>query len=318
MVKGTNFIITLAWVLSPMFFSVFAQNYPISNQEKAENAISAYLESIYKDNDEYRAYTFSNVEVLDSDPYKRLMQLLETKKLMDGDPTKSNELYTLDTLIKAQEKYIEERKARYNYKISHIYSIKKDKGTYILYESQFTLNGVFKIKDATVKMDVELDNDEYDWVYYYMQQYPLLGDNSKQVTESNKIYNYFNQRLSEIDDVSEKNHQFKINLLVTMAIKRMSKFDLGFCARAAVRYHMKHLPFDYINYKSEEFSNLNTLTIGEGDSLIGYSLFHQFKAKNTNGIDSLQCFYFELDPWFVVAGMIPVEKPWEKYFQQKK
>lgn len=317
MLKGTNFILIIVGVFHPVWLAVFAQNYPISNQEKAENAISAYLESIYKDEDEYRAYTFSNVEVLDSDPYKRLILLLETKKVIDGDPAKTKELYALDSLIKAQEKYIEERKARYNYKISHVYSIKKNRDTYILYETQFILNGVFKIKDVSVKMDVELDTDEYDWVYYYMQQYPLLGENSKQVAESNKIYNYFNQRLIEIDDISEKNYQFKINLLVTMAIKRISKFDLGFCARAAVRYYMKHLPYDYPDYKSEEFSNLNTLTIGESDSLIGYSLFHQFRAKNSSGIDSLQCFYFELDPWFVVAGMIPVEKPWDKYFNQK-
>jgi hypothetical protein len=318
MLKGTKIIYTLGWFFCLFCHSIYAQNYPISHQEKAENVISNYLESVYKDNDEYRPYIFSNIQVLDSEPYLRLLKLLEAKKYLDGDTTRKDELFALDTLIKAQEKYIEQKNARYNYKISHIYSIKKSRDVYVVYETMFTLSGNFIIKDVTVKMDAELDTEEYDWVYYYMQQYPLMGDNSKKIEESNKIYNYFNQRLSEIEDITDKNYQFKINLLVTMAIKRVSAFDLGFCARAAVRYYMKHLPYDYPDYKSEEFSQLNTLTTGENDSLMGYSLFHQFRAKNSSGIDSLQCFYFELDPWFMVAGMIPVEKPWDNYFQQKK
>jgi hypothetical protein len=288
-------------------------------QDKCEQAVQTYIRNTMKNEGMYKAYSFGSVEIIVP---KEIIYLEELKKSRAELATMGDRYGTrldsmlrrTDTLIASQERIIAEKHIRNMYKINHLFTFfnttVKDKHKAL--ECRFYLSANFKVMDVHVLMSAELDDINYDWFHYYVMQLPLFkGDDEDEVNRrSYDIYNYFNKRMSSFD--GDKDALLKSTLVAVRLTQKFNRFDPELIAKGVVIENYFRKP----GYKALDFSVVNALTtkVADRDTLLGYSLFHKFSSDFGSVKDSVQCHYFELDPWFVIAGSQIVMPPFEKYF----
>ena len=298
---------------------------PRDMQDEAEKNVAAYIRKIFGESVSYKQYNFGKIYRLKHPLAVELDQLRELRALLPGmKDNYGNRLDSVqriyDSLIIAKENEIKQKNAYSDYIISHVYTIKKNnnqgKGT--VYEADFILDYQLGVKDVKVHTAVELGNDDFDWFYYYFQQFPIFNtgsyDRDRQL--SAEIYDYYNSRLATIE--GNKEELLKTALRVTRNINRNKAFDKDKIFAFVLEKKIIESGV-YKDYRPVDYSEIEEIKVknNETDSLIGYKAFHLFSYKNEKDEVVKKAIYTELDQYFVVAGILSVEPPYEKYFEDK-
>lgn len=301
----------------------FAQSDRGEIQDMAESSVEKYVRSVMLSAGSYRGFSFGEVEVLIPSEVKYLEELKENKKVASGmkdhfGPRHDSVLVAYDTLIARQERLIIQKKVRNNYKVDHLFSINQmEKHT--IFEAEFFLSANFKVKNVKVSMDAVLNKEDYDWFYYYFMGYGLFvgGTEEENAERTAAVYDHFSSRIT-----SEKENKNEVLYSLIAAVKTIRKtdvYDPAAISKIVIHSWMLRHKSEYPGYIAGDFSSVKAIYSKDNGSeeLVGYSLFHRFTAQDNKGQLGLQCFYFELDAWFVPAGTMIAEAPFEKYFDGK-
>lgn len=295
-----------------------------SPQVKAEENVKAYILKKFGTEAQYKSYNFGQVFRLKKQEQRELDQLLELKALVPGmkdhyGNKTDSVLKTYDSLILAKENEIKTKNIVSDYIISHVFSIKKKNGSGTVYEIDFILNNAFEVIDLKTKLAADLAKDDFDWFFFFFQRYPIFnsGNNSRDVEESNTIFDYYNNRLAQLKEGKE---EFLLTALrVTRIINKLKTYDVNkICGFLVLKKLDEKAICD--NYKPIVFSKAEELRIKtqQGtDSLIGYKIFHKYECIDDKGNKEIKAVYSELDAYFTPIGFLPVEAPFDKYFEEK-
>lgn len=295
-----------------------------SPQIIAEDNVEAYVKNKFGAETAYKIYNFGQLFRLKKNEQKQLDDLKELRALVPsmqenyGSKTDSV-LHHYDTLIARKEREIVQKGIKSDYIISHVFTIKKNKasdGT--VYEGDFILDDQLKVKDFRIDMAADLAKDDFDWFYYFFQKFPIFHTDNydHDVDMSNSIYDYYNARLAGLNVNKE---EFLLTALrVTRVINKSKKYDKNIIAGFVI---MKRLEERNVcdNYKPVVFTPAEEIMVkrADKDSLIGYKVFHKFECTGADGKTQTKAVYAELDPYFVPAGILDVEPPFDKYFEKK-
>ncbi|HLP13557.1 MAG TPA: hypothetical protein VK177_16595 [Flavobacteriales bacterium] len=292
----------------------------------AEENVEAYVRKKFGADASYKLYNFGNLFKLKKQEVKELDELIELRKLVpsmkDHYGAKTDSVAAAyDTLIAQKQRAIAASgKGLPDYIISHIFSIKTKKdGSGTVYECDFILNDKLEVKDLRIKLAAELAKDDFDWFYYFFQKYPIFnsGNYDADVAQSNQVFDYYNARLARLKEGKE---EFLVTALrVTRIINKTKKYDPDIICGFLV---MKRIDEKKIceNYRPIKFSPSEEIRVktSTGDSLIGYKIFHKYECTANDGKTETKAMYAELDSYFSPAGMLPVEAPFDKYFEKKE
>lgn len=293
-----------------------------SPQERAQNNVEEYIKKKFGTSLTYKNYNFGELFRIKKAEQKQLDELVELRNLVPemknhyGNKTDSV-LAHYDTLIAQKQREIKAKNIKSDYIISHVFTMKKSSGEGSVYETDFILNDQLEVKDLRMKMAVELDKDDFDWFYYFFQKYPLFnsGDYDKDVAMSNNLYDYYNNRLAFLKD--GKDEFLKTALRVTRIVHKTKKFDpnviCGFVVMKKLDERKNCENYRPVKFTTAEEIKVKTTT---NDSLIGYKIMHKFTCQSKSTDLETKAVYAELDPYFVPAGIIPVESPFDKYFKE--
>ena len=291
-----------------------------SNQEKAELSVKAYLKKTFDSLGTYEPYGFGVVNEIIPDQVTQLEELKSMKKLLPGMKDHyGNKLDSVmlayDTLIAQKDREIKTKKVRSFWKISHLYLIYLKTDSIIAYEVEFTLDPNFKVYDAHSSIYVKLTKEEAKWFDFYYMQYPLFDtwDDDGDRKRSQDIYEFYDKKMISVSE--NKGETLKRILFIIQHIKTSGEFANQKVAEAILKNEMKMLYG--VTYQPTKFSNLKAIIKNSGDGnqeLIGYSIVHTFKTGAENLLVE-KALYFELDAWLILAGNLPVEPPYEKYFE---
>lgn len=306
------------------FTVAFAQDSSVTEQQQywARERVEKYLSDKMSSQGFYRSESFGDLQVI----VPREIQYLQELKKMRSEAVNMNDYYmskqdsvlvVYDTLIAQQTREIAQKKIRNFYKIEHVFSLKEGK-EYELYEGTFYLSANLFVKDLDITMDLKLDEDEYDWFYYFKSGYNLFsgGDVTANNELSQNIYYYFSHHFSQITE--HKGEALLAMIVAVRTTKRENQYNPSKICQEVVKDFMYRRKTEFPAYLSEDFSDVKALMVNNGtkDTLAGYNLFHRFSVISTDNKDSTACLYFELDPWFMVTGTFTVEPPFEKYFEK--
>ena len=296
----------------------------LSPDEQAKANVEAYVRKRFGDEVQYKLYNFGQLYRLKKTEQKQLDELIELRALVPGMKDHygnkiDSVLQSYDTLIAKKHREIEQNKIVPDYIISHIFSIKnKTGGGGTIYEGDFILNDKLEVKDFHVKLGADLAKDDFEWFYYFFQQYPIFnsGNYDKDVNQSNQIFDYYNAQLAKLKTGKE---DFLLTALrVTRIINKTKKYDKDIICGFLVMKKIDEKKY-YENYRPIKFSNAEEIktSTATGDSLIGYKIFHKFECTGSDGKTEQKAIYCELDPYFTPAGMLKVDPPFDKYFENK-
>lgn len=295
-----------------------------SPQNIAERNIEAYIKIKFGTELVYKSYNFGQIFRLKKTEQKELDELKELRALVPGmkehygNKTDSI-LLSYDSLIAKKQREISVKGIVADYIISHVFSIKnKSGGGGTVYEGDFILNDKFEVKDFRMKLAAELAKDDFEWFYYFFQQYPIFnsGDYEKDVNHSNQIFDYYNAQLAKLKTNKE---EFLVTALrVTRIINKTKKYDKDIICGFLIMKKIDEKKY-YENYRPLKFSPAQEITVKttQGDSIIGYKIFHKFECTTEGGKSEQKAIYCELDPYFTPAGMLKVDPPFDKYFENK-
>lgn len=318
--------------IKPLFFTVhlfllscmlYGQDQYEEIRRYAESSVQKHIKSSMADLGVYRSFGFGEVEIIVPYDIRLLNELREKRKTASGMKDYFGQRYdsvmrSYDTLIAKQERMIEQYHIRNNYKVDHIFSLNKN-AVYTVYEVEFFLSANFHVKNARVKMSSALSKEDYDWFNYYFMGYELFTGGSPEENSSKTaaVYEHFGNRLSE-ENVN-KDDLLRSTVIAVKTTRKNDVFDPNLIAKEVIVNWMNLRISEFPNYTRGDFSVVNGIyNTNEGkEELIGYSVFHRFTSKNQQSEMVLQCLYFELDAWFVVAGTMLVEPPFDKYFEAK-
>lgn len=294
-----------------------------SPQVMAEDNVEEYVRNKFGTGVTYKIYNFGQVFRLKKAEHKQLDELKELRALVPGmgdhyGNKKDSVLRHYDTLIAQKEREIEQKGIKPDYIISHIFTIKEKAGNGTVYEGDFILDENLKVKDFRMDMAAELAKDDFEWFYYFFQKFPIFnsGDYERDVDMSNSLYDYYNARLSRLTTGKE---EFLLTALrVTRIINKVKKYDKDIISGFVIAKKLEEEKIcDF--YKAGVFTpaeEIRVLSQGK-DSLIGYKVFHKYQCTGSDGKTETKAVYAELDPYFVPAGILNVEPPFEKYFEKK-
>jgi len=329
MVKKSLFLLVLLFPLAGCFFYEEYYEYEtttvttpeLSNQQKSEKSVMDYmtmrfLSSPYK----YKTLGFGEWSVAEGEAREIAVLKSERKQLTLNVKNYSPKVF--DSLLAVNDSLITLMSdSGAFYQIHHIFALKVNDFKYKCYEGVFKLNRSFKVTDVVLEMDLVLDEYQYASFNHYLKQDPLFCYETTYSNDqrSQALYNFYNNRLES--GKVEKN-EFMLTIIEVISEVRYScKFEEPKIIKAMAKSYIKRFPWDYPNYQPFQFSEpqeLTVKTVKAADSLIGYSIFHSFNIVDTIGGTLLtHCLYLELDPYFMVAGALTVDPPFEKYFEKK-
>jgi hypothetical protein len=328
MIKKSLFFVSFLGILPlASFMNVSPVFLPDDRNPKeiAEENVQAYVQKKFGENAVYKLYNFGNLFRLKKQDIRDLDELIELRKLVpsmkDNYGAKTDSIAAAyDTLIAQKKRLIASKDGEFpDYIISHIFSIKTKKdGSGTVYECDFILNDKLEVKDLRIKLAAELAKDDFDWFYYFFQKYPIFnsGNYDADVEQSNQVFDYYNTRLAQLKEGKE---EFLVTALrVTRIINKTKKFDPDIICGFLV---MKRIDEEKIceNYRPIKFSPSEEIRVktSTGDSLIGYKIFHKFECTGSDSKTETKAIYAELDPYFTPVGILPVEPPFDKYFEKK-
>ena len=295
-----------------------------SPQSIAERNIETYVKTKFGTDLVYKSYNFGQIFRLKKAEQKELDELKELRALVPGMKehygTKTDSILSkYDSLIAKKEREINAKAIVPDYIISHIFSIKnKTGGGGTVYEGDYILNDKFEVKDFRIKLGAELAKDDFEWFYYFFQQYPIFntGEYEKDLNHSNQIFDFYNAQLAKLKTNKE---EFLVTALrVTRIINKTKKYDKDIICGFLVMKKINEKKY-YENYRPIKFSPAQEITVKttSGDSIVGYKIFHKFECTSEAGKTEQKAIYCELDPYFTPAGMLKVDPPFDKYFENK-
>lgn len=294
-----------------------------SPQVLAEDNVEAYVKQKFGTGVTYKIYNFGQLFRLKKPEQQELDGLRELRALVPGmkdhyGNKQDSVLRHYDTLIAQKEREIKQKGIKSDYIISHIFTIREKTGTGTVYEGDFILDDQLKVKDFRMDMAAELAKDDFDWFYYFFQKFPIFntGDYDKDVEMSNGLYDYYNARLSRLNTGKE---EFLLTALrVTRIINKSKKYDKDIICGFVIAKKLEEQKICDL-YKPLVFTSAEEIKTKTGttDSLIGYKVFHKYECTDNAGKTQVKAIYAELDPYFVPAGMLNVEPPFEQYFEKK-
>jgi len=291
-----------------------------SNQEKAELSVKSYLKKTFDSLGTYEPYGFGVVKEIIPDQVTQLEELKYMKKLLPGmKDNYGNKLDSViiayDTLIAQKEREIITKKVRSFWKISHLYLVNLKSDSIIAYEVEFTLDPNFKVYDANSSLYLYLDKNKAKWFDFYYMQYPLFDswDDEADQKRSQEVYDFYDQKL--MSSSTEKGEILDRILFIIQHIKTSGEFSNQKVTEAIIKNEMRQLYGT--TYQPGKFSTLKGI-IKNSDAgkqeLIGYSIVHTFKTGAENLLVE-KALYFEFDAWLILAGNLPVEPPYDSYFE---
>lgn len=284
----------LIFVFNTVTAFLLAQNTP---QDRAENAVINHLKTTFKDK-EYHGYEFGDLYKITPPEISSLDSIKNKAKLVNNDSL----LNYYDSLIKLKTKEIKEKKLFSTYEINHFFTLKEKFKNPVLYEYNFELFPDGKIKDAREQMEYKLTPDEYNYYYYYYMRKDLYND-SKQ---NEALYNYL-ETLYTNETISKEAAMGTI-LTVAKVVYEYNVYDTILISRIeAQKWLSKNLKESYTINK---YSDVNSIK-DTNNIILGYNLFVELTIK-----DSTEAYYFEFDYDYILRGILPVEKPFEQYFQK--
>lgn len=292
-----------------------------TNQEKAELSAKSYLKRAYDSIGVYQPLGFGTVEEIIPDQVTQLAELKEMRKLLPGmKDNYGNKLDSVivayDSLIVQKEREISTKKIRSFWKVSHIYTVQLKTDSVLACEYELTYDPNFKMYDVHSKMTVRLDKEMGSWFTHYYMQYPLFNtwEEEDDRARSQAVYDFYDEKLMTVTE--NKEEVMKQILFVTKHIKVNGEFSNQKIAEAQIKNlsEFKSNP----TYKPKKFSELKAIIekSEKGDDVIlGYSINHLYEiAQGDTLID--QALYFEFDSWVIMAGYLPIEPPYEQYFEK--
>jgi hypothetical protein len=291
-----------------------------SNQEKAELSVKSYLKRTFDSLGTYEPYGFGVVKEIIPDQVSQLEELKYMKKLLPGMKDHyGNKLDSVkisyDTLIAQKEREIITKKVRSFWKISHLYLVSLKTDSIIAYEVEFTLDPNFKVYDAKSSLYLNLDKNKAKWFDFYYMQYPLFDtwDDEGDQKRSQEIYDFYDQKMMSLSN--DKGEILDRILFIIQHIKTTGEFSNQKVTEAIIKNEMRQLYG--ASYQTGKFSTLKAIIKNSEDGnqkLIGYSIVHIFKTGAENLLVE-KGLYFELDPWLILAGNLPIEPPYDSYFE---
>lgn len=294
-----------------------------SPQIMAEDNIEAYVRQKFGTGVAYKIYNFGQIYRLKQPEQRQLDELRELRALVPGmkdhyGSKTDSVLRYYDTLIAQKQREIEQKNIRSDYIISHIFTIREKGGNGTVYEGDFILDHELKVKDFRIDMAAELAKDDFDWFYYFFQKFPIFntGDYDQDLDMSNSIYDYYNARLAQL--TTNKEEFLLTALRVTRIINKSKKYDKDIICGFVIA---KKLEEEKVcsNYKPIVFTAAEEIKVktASSDSLIGYKVFHKYECTDSTGKTEIKAAYAELDPYFVPAGILDVQPPFEQFFEKK-
>lgn len=293
-------------------------------QQYAESSVTNYVNASFKKAGTYRPYSFGEIEIVIPRDVAYLEELKANRKTASGMKDHFGErhdsvLRAYDSMIVEQEKIIQERKPRNNYRIDHLFAINSAEG-HKIYQVNFSLSANFKVRDVSISMDLLLNDEEYDWFYYYFMRFNLFSEDSdlNGREESEAIYSYFDLRLTSPVEM-QKNDLMRSALICIRTVKKTGEYDPNRIVKEVIHDYLKSDQVSYKGYTIGEFSPVKGVyeVSDNKEVLVGYSVFCRFSTLNDKKELVSQCLYFELDAWFVIGGIQFVEAPYEQYFETK-
>lgn len=292
-----------------------------TDQQKAELSVKAYLKKVFDTVGVYSPYGFGIVQDIVPDQVAQLEELKSMRILIpemkDHYGKKLDSvILSYDTLIAQKEREIRDKKVRPFHKISHVYTIQIKKDSVLACEVEFTLDPNFKMYDAHSSIYVKLNLDQAKWFDFYYMQYPLFDtyvyeDDKKR---SQEIYDFYDKKLMETKE--DKSDVLVQVLFIIQHIKTTGEYANQKIAEALIKQKMNLL--NGKTYQAGKFSTLKAIIKNSGNGnqhLIGYSIVHTFKTESENLLVE-KAFYFEFDPWLILAGYLPANPPYEQYFEK--
>lgn len=326
MFKKFFFLIVLSVSLSGCFFyEEYYESDPVTVtppvltfQQNCEKGPTEYMTLRFaKSSYKYKSLGFGEWQAAPkNDQFDEYYELTKKRAAVPEDEKVYAKL--LDSLILEKEKEIA---GIPKYTIHHIFSLKASDFKYKCFEGIFHLNKDFKVVDIQLEMDLNLDEYQYASFIHYMNQEELFcyDGSYDNAVRSKALYNYYNARLES--GKVEKNEFMPVIIEVVSDVRYSCKFDENSIIKSQVKNFIKRYPEDYPAYTALQFSapqELVTKSSKGADSLIGYRVFHSFTTKDsTSAIATNNCLYFEFDTYFMVAGALWVDPPFEKYFDKK-
>ncbi|MFI5203654.1 MAG: hypothetical protein ACHQF2_04090 [Flavobacteriales bacterium] len=293
----------------------------ITAQEKAEKGIEEYVRKTDPNGSNYKSYNFGQLYRL---PAPEIKELEELQKLRDSLPSlkqqygsKYDSMQTAyDTLIAVKQREIKTRNIRSQLIISHLYTVKfaNDPGGNV-YEADFILDADFHVVDYRAKLAAKLNDDDFEWFFYFFRQTNLLGSGDIEAdnADSDRLYDFYNTRLASLTDGKEE--FLKTALRTTRCIYRYKAVDKSRISAYILMKYLQEYEM-YPNYHPVKFSPVEDIytKTPAGDSLIGYKNFHLFEHTDSLGKKTQSGVYAEFDVYFVPAGLLKLEPPFDKYF----
>lgn len=292
-----------------------------TDQQKAELSVKAYLKHVFDTIGTYSPYGFGKVVDVIPDQVTQLEELKSMRKLIPemkdhyGNKLDSV-ILSYDSLIAQKEREIRDKKVRPFHKISHVYTVKLKSDSVLACEVEFTLDPNFKMYDAHSSIYIKLDLEQAKWFDFYYMQYPLFDtyvyeDDKKR---SQEIYDFYDKKLMETKE--DKSEVLVQVIYIIQHIKTTGEYSNQKIAEAVIKQKMNLL--NGKTYQAGKFSTLKAIIKNSGSGnqhLIGYSIVHTFKTESENLLVE-KALYFEFDPWLILAGYLPVNPPYEQYFEK--
>lgn len=292
-----------------------------TNQEKAELSAKSYLKRAYDSVGVYTPYGFGPVEEIIPDQVIQLKEFKEMRKLLPGMKDNYGDkldsiMITYDSLIARKEREIKDKKIKSFWKISHIYTVKLKSDSVLACEFELTFDPNFKMYDVHSKMAAKLDKDMGSWFHHYYMQFPLFSsfDEEDDRERSKNIYNFFDEKLM----ASTENKEWVLEqiLFITKHIQVNGIFSNQKIIEAEIKKELQTKLGP--TYKPQKFSELKAIIekTESGDNVIlGYTMNHLYQVAETDQLVT-QALYFEFDSWLILAGYLPIESPYEQYFEK--
>jgi hypothetical protein len=288
-------------------------------QSMAEESVRQHIKTIMATEGVYSGFNFADVVILEPEPVKVLNRLkAERNKIAASDTAdKQQLLQTTDSLIKAQEAWNTEHHVRNTYSIEHVFSIGKD-DRYTLYEVTFFLSSNLKVRDVFMSINAKLSDADYQWFLFFYSGKEIFnsGNYEEDLAASKAFYDHYTWRFGNFD--GDRNELVFALIQALRVSYKAGKYDVQEISKAVVINWILRRNDAYPGYVGSRFSALQEIYAEENgqQELLGYSVFHEFIVL-VDGKSITQCLYFEMDKWFVIAGTMVAEEPFDRYFEKE-
>lgn len=288
-------------------------------QTMAEESVRQHIKTIMATEGVYSGFNFADVVVLEPEPVKLLNQMKAERNRIAASDTSGKEflLQKTDSLIKAQEQWNAEHHVRNTYSIEHVFSIGKD-DRYTLYEVTFFLSSNLKVRDVFMSINAQLSDADYQWFLFFYSGKEIFntGNYEEDIAASKAFYDHYTWRFGNFD--GDRNELVYALIQALRVSFKAGKYDVQEISKAVVINWILRRKEMYPGYVGSKFSTLQEITTEENgrQELLGYSVFHEFTVLE-EGKSITQCLYFEMDKWFVIAGTMVAEEPFERYFEKE-